>query len=185
MEKTPQEKRAIRLKNDYQEMKNIRGRVIEWKVVKGNPPYVEEYEITVNVRSIIGEEPKHRDQHVLRITLPPSYPLKSAPKIKMVSKPYVYHPNWYPDGAWCYGKWAYTEGLGHHIVRMIKTLQYDPEITHVKSSANPLAKEWYIKEKKKHEKWFPCDTRTLPDPLKKRFAIKHQSRRAFKIKPSL
>ena len=71
---TPQEQRRIRIKNDHKEMQNIQGAIIKWRPVFGSPPYVEVYEVTVNVRTIIGPRPDYRGTHVIRITLPPNYP---------------------------------------------------------------------------------------------------------------
>ena len=51
---TPQEIRKIRLANDYKQMCNIRGSIISWVVTEGSEPYVEEYKLTVHVRTITG-----------------------------------------------------------------------------------------------------------------------------------
>jgi|GEM_PF-5792724 len=49
---TPQEIRRIRLKNDYDQMCNIKGNAISWMATKGTEPYVEEYKIALHIRSI-------------------------------------------------------------------------------------------------------------------------------------
>lgn len=176
---TPQEIRNLRLKNDYKEMVNIRGSIISWKTIKGVPPYVEEYQITVNVRSIIGEGPAYRDAHIVNVTIPSNYP-KAAPDVRMESNPIVYHPNWYRDGKWCFGTWSMSEGLGHHIVRMIRTLQYDLEITNEHSPANTDANNWFIS--KKGTGIFPCDKQALPDPTKKKMTTAFSEKKKFTIK---
>jgi ubiquitin-protein ligase len=125
---TSQEIRNLRLKSDYKEMCNIRGPVISWRATRGTPPYVEEYLLTVNLRSIIGEGPTYRDQHIISVELPGGYPT-TPPHVVMVSEPVVFHPNWWAQKHWCYGTWDISEGLGHHLIRMLRTLQYDPVIT--------------------------------------------------------
>lgn len=175
---TPQEIRNIRLKNDYKEMVNIRGNIISWKAIKGVPPYVEEYEVTVNVRGIIDNGPHYRDSHTIKVTIPANYP-RAAPDVRMQSTPYMYHPNWYRDGKWCYGTWIMSEGLGHHVVRMVRTLQYDLEITNEDSPANTDANDWF--RSKRNANIFPCDTQVLPDPTKKKMSINFSEKKKFNI----
>lgn len=62
---TPQEIRKIRIENDHTEMKNIKGDIIDWKAVKGNAPFVESYELTVRLKSIISRSPSYRSEHTL------------------------------------------------------------------------------------------------------------------------
>ncbi len=166
---TPQEQRKIRLKNDYAEMQNIQGTIVQWIPTNGVPPYVEEYKLTVKVRTIIGPGPTYRDLHIIKVSLPPSYPLGSPPQIVMETSPQPFHPNWFTDRRWCYGSWVISEGLGHHIIRMIRTLQFDSEITNPDSSANYVAKNWYLENQ--HRNWFPCDRQILPDPTMERFGF--------------
>lgn len=163
---TPQEIRRIRLENDYKEMRNIQGSIVSFEA-KGTPP--DEYILTVKVKGIIGPGPDYREEHLLEMKLPASYPA-SAPEIVMKSHPKPYHPNWFLNGKWCSGDWDMVEGLGHLVVRMIRTLQYDIEITNENSPANTDAKDWYVKNR--HRGFFPCDRQTLPDPTKTRFEIK-------------
>ena len=87
----------------------------------------------------------------------------------MISNPQPFHPNWYPSRLWCYGYWDMAESLGLHIVRMLRTLQFDEEITNENSAANSDANVWYVKNKASH--LFPCDTQILPDPTKTKFKI--------------
>ena len=55
-----------------------------------------------------------------------------------------------------------SEALGDHVIRMIKTLQFDLDITNENSPANNEANAWYIS--KKYSGIFPCDKTKLPDP---------------------
>lgn len=175
---TPQEIRHIRLKNDYKEMCNIRGPIIQWKATKGTEPIVEAYQLTVNIRSIIGSRPNYRDQHVINIVLSGSYPL-AAPSVTMASDPVIFHPNWFPNKTWCFGSWAMSEGLGHYVIRMLRTLQFDPNITNENSPANREAKDWYVANRGRNI--FPCDTQTLPDPMKSKFEIQNPVKKKFII----
>lgn len=176
---TPQEIRNLRLKNDYEEMENIKGALIDWKPVRGTLPFIEEYELTVNVNGIISSTPSYRDKHTIKLVLPAGYPI-APPEIYMQSTPIVFHPNWFPVGKWCFGKWMMAEGLGHHVVRMIRTIQYDTEITNENSPANQEANKWYLL--KKNSGLFPCDRKGLPDPTKKRFEINQTPKKKFIIK---
>jgi ubiquitin-protein ligase len=162
---TPQEVRAIRLSNDYKEMLRLRGSIIVWKAVRGTPPIVEEYEVTINVRTIFGidlsRRPSYRSSSVVRLSLPNEYPAV-APHIGMITIPPPFHPNWFTNGSWCYGTWNPAESLGNFISRMIKTLQFDPLITNPDSPANREATTWYLENK--NSGFFPCDRQVLPDP---------------------
>lgn len=161
---TPQEIRRIRLTTDYKQMCNIQGDIISWVPTKGVPPYVEEYRVTIHVRTITGVsggKPVYRDTSVVTVSLPPNYP-REKPKIIMESDPQPFHPNWYTHKLWCCGMWFTSESLGDHVIRMVKTLQYDLDITNEFSPANVDAKEWYVKNK--HSGLFPCDHQKLPDP---------------------
>lgn len=177
---TPQERRNIRLKNDYQEMCNIRCPFIKWEAIKGIAPYIEEYKVTVNIRSIINDNPTFREEHELLIQIPPDYPRLSS-TITMVTHPVIFHPNWYTsDSRWCYGTWNISEGLGHHVIRMIKTLQFDLDITNPNSPANRGAKKWFLE--RFNSGIFPCDKKTLPDPTKQKMTISTNSiRKKFSV----
>lgn len=160
---TSHETRNIRLKNDHDAMCNLRGSIIQWRAVKGTPPYVEAYELTVNIRSIISSRPDYRDQHLIRIEMPGDYP-KSPPVAVMISDPGVFHPNWWAHKKYCPGKWAFSEGLGDHVIRMLQTLQYDPDVTDENDAANKAAAAWYVANRNRG--LFPCDTQSLPNPFK-------------------
>jgi len=145
-------------------MCNIQGNTISWVATRGNAPYIEEYLITVNVRTIIGAGkgmPQYRESSIISVTLPADYP-RGKPKTLMKSSQQPFHPNWWPDGRWCEGSWAMSEGLGDYVIRMVKTLQFDPDITNEHSPANGDAKIWYIL--RKNSGIFPCDRTKLPDP---------------------
>ncbi|PIY10465.1 MAG: hypothetical protein COZ18_05950 [Flexibacter sp. CG_4_10_14_3_um_filter_32_15] len=166
---TPQEIRNRRLANDYKEMENISGSLLSFEPLVGNVPYVEEYEVTIFVRSILDTQPTYRNQHKLKITLPEAYP-QAPPQLELLDEPFVYHPNWFKNGRWCYGTWEMSEGLGRHMIRMIRTLQYDMEITNEHSPANEEARNWYLRMR--NSGIFPCDKQEMPDPTKERAAKK-------------
>jgi len=176
---TPQEQRQIRLQNDYKEMLNIQGESIKWKPIKGEPPYVEEYELTIKIKTIVSSQPEYRNQHHLKLVLPEQYP-NVAPQISMLTSPPPFHPNWYTSGRWCFGTWDISEGLGDHVNRMIRTLQFDLHFINPDSPANGTAKDWFLANRNKG--LFPCDQTILPDPTKSRFEIKQPAKKKFEIK---
>ncbi|PTX61107.1 ubiquitin-protein ligase [Kordia periserrulae] len=175
---TPQEIRKLRLKNDYKEMVNIKGDIITWEAINGNVPYIEAYKVTLKIKGITGKGPTYRDTHIVNVKIPADYP-RVAPEVRMESQPVVFHPNWYRDGKWCFGTWIMSEGLGHHIVRMARTLQYDLEITNEESPANREANSWFLK--KKGGNIFPCDTQLLPDPTKEKMNFSMKPKKKFTI----
>jgi len=176
---TPQEIRQDRLKNDYAQMCNIRGDIIQWEAIRGTPPFVEEYHLTVNVRTIIGNGPNYTNKIYLRLQLPGNYPI-SPPIISILRGPTPFHPNWYVDGHWCYGQWFVNEGLGEHVIRMVKTLQYDPNITNESSAANGAAARWYLQ--KRGSNLFPCDKQSLPDPTAAKGTSAKTGGKKFEVK---
>lgn len=155
--------RSIRLRNDHAQMSNLRGHMIDWQPIRGQAPYVEEYLLTVRVRTIVHPHPRYRDAHQIRVILPRDYPMR-PPAAFMLTKPWAYHPNWYAtDGRWCYGSWSITESLAQYVLRMVRSLQYDMEITNENSPANAEANRWY-KLNRSVPGLFPCDTQPLPSP---------------------
>lgn len=161
---TISETSRARRATDYRELMSMRGPVLDVKPVSGTPPYVDAYELTINVRSIVGPEPTYRGVHKVHLSLPAGYPLSDFPKAVMISKPYTFHPNWFKNGAWCYGSGSLcTEGLGNFVVRLIQTMQFDENLIDLNSVANLDAGNWY-RQHKNIPGLFPCDTTKLPQP---------------------
>jgi hypothetical protein len=163
------EQRRIRLKNDFQSMQNITRSWLTWKAVSGPEPYVESYELSIDLRTIVGSGPNYSNKHKIVVNLPGTYPHKSAPQVVYRGSPKPFHPNWFVDGRWCSGVWLIHEGLGEFVVRMIQTLQYHVLITNERSAANSEANSWYMREKESGK--FPCDKTELPDPTSSRIKI--------------
>lgn len=161
----PQEIRRRRLESDYQEMINLKGPIIQWNALEGIEPFVDKYELTVNIRSIIGPLPTYRERHKIVVTLPGNYPME-APQVFYPATPRPYHPNWWPAGSWCYGTWNNSESLGYHILRMLRILQFDPAVTNENSPTDRDLKMWYCDHKSSD--LFPCDKQQLPDPTSKK-----------------
>jgi len=163
--------RRARLEADFMQMKNLYGTAVECTSIRGQEPHTEKYKLIVRIRTIVSPAPQYRDVHELTLDLPPSYPV-DPPRIVMVTQPVPFHPNWWPQqsgGHWCYGTWSLAEALGQHVVRMIRTLQFDPVITNTKSPANKEANAWY--QRHLSDGLFPCDRTRLPDPSRARFVI--------------
>src|SRR5262245_64989040 len=95
---SPIERRRIRLRNDYSSMENIRTSWLSWKALTGIPPFVEQYELDIQLRTIIGPNPQYRDRHVVQVTLGPDYPVTAAPVVQMITTPPPFHPNWFSSG---------------------------------------------------------------------------------------
>ncbi len=172
---TPQEIRRQRLANDFRQMQRIHSDLIQVKEA-GSPP--DRYVLTVKVKTIIGPLPTYRDRHQIEVVLPPRYPL-IKPEARMLTRPQPYHPNWWSDGRWCSGDtWTPVESLGSFVLRMVRTLQFDREITNPASPANSQAANWY--RQRLARGLFPCDRSVLPDPDHSRFEI--QPKKASRLR---
>ena len=163
---------AIRVKNDYEMMKNMKGKVIDFTVDDEDNP--RNYVITFHIHSIIGEDsagkPIYRDVHTVDLQLPSDYP-QSPPRGKMRERPQPYHVNWYSDGAWCYGHWEISEPLWSYVRRMARTLQFAPEYTNAGSRANRSDEVLAFWNKSSNKKLFPCDKQELPTGDRKKSRI--------------
>ena len=170
---------AIRLKNDYKLMESIKGNIIDWKLTKGSSSVPEEFKITFNIRSVVSSGPEYREKHEAKLIIPDGYP-HTAPEMIMLTKPFVFHPNWYRDGRWCPGNWIMTESLSDFVLRGARTLQFHGLITNPSSSANGDAKDFYLRNKS----LFPTDTKNLPSPSlepKKKFVIVSEAKKKKKF----
>ena len=120
---------------DYREMLQLQDRpYLSWIVTKGEPPYAEEYLLTVRIRTYALSATADRyivstiDKCTIRITLWDSYP-KIAPNTKMLNMPPVFHPNWYSKGTYCPSTlWQESDSLKDYVKRMLGTLTYDPSL---------------------------------------------------------
>lgn len=161
--------RQERLAADYREMLKIQDRpYCSWIASKGEPPYAEEYLLTVRVRTYALSVMSGRytvgviRQCVIRVTLWDSYPYV-APHIRMLGFPPVFHPDWYSKGTYCSCEpWRPDSSLKEYILRMIGTLQYDPALMGTDSPANIKALDWYGKNRE-NGAWFPSDTTPLTE----------------------
>ena len=159
------ETRKKRLANDYRELMSMEGPYLSVRPISGRAPYYDEYELTIRIRTIIGPEPTYRGVHVVRLSFPAGYPTEDYPRVVMVTKPYPFHTNWFRSGAWCYGSASHnTEGAGNYVVRLMQTLQFDPNMIDTNSAANMDAANWYT-QNKHIAGLFPCDTSKLPQPV--------------------
>lgn len=174
---TPQEIRRQRLSHDARQMQRIHSDLIGVQEF-GSPP--DRYVLTVRVKTIIGPVPDFRDQHEIELTLPAGYPM-TKPEARMLTRPQPFHPNWFGSGIWCSGDdWNPTEGLGFFVLRMVRTLQFDPDITNPSSPANREAAVWYTQRLPRGE--FPCDHSVLPDPEHNRFQMRPPSASRFTMR---
>ena len=151
-----------RIANDYKEMCCIQSSpMVSWVATKGVAPYIEEYLLTINVKTYCSPT-KTMNQCKVRIVLPPNYPTV-APNAIMEGT-MVYHPNWFQNThRWCCGNYRMSESLGNYVVRMIQTLQFDPVVTFPDDPADKKIASWY-KEHMNDKKMFPTDKQPLPNP---------------------
>lgn len=161
--------RNERLATDYREMLTIQDRpYLSWIAAKGEIPYVEEYLLTVRLRTYVLGTRDDRyvvgvtDRCTVRITLWDSYPY-IAPGIRMLSIPPVFHPDWYSKGTYCSSvPWRPGTSLKDHVMRMLMTLKYEPSVMETKTPANYKALDWYEKNRD-NSALFPSDPAVLTE----------------------
>ncbi len=164
---TKSELRNMRLEAAYKDIQKFKGqKYIEWEAAKGTAPHVEEYLMTIRVRTYCGKG-KTMDSCKVRVSFPDNYP-QQPPNVKMVSSPLVYHPHWFKEGDYCPGSWWIGETFENYIKRMIMTLQNDPSMVNEKglSAANREAMDWYWANRNNRD-LFPSDHQELS--TKRRF----------------
>ena len=161
--------RRDRLAEDFREMLKLQSRpYLSWIATKGELPYAEEYLLDVRLRTyalsvredsyIVGTI----DRCTIRVTLWDSYPYV-APSITMLNLPPVFHPDWYSKGTYCPREpWRPDRSLKDHVLRMLKSLQYDPSEQDTDSPANYKALDWYRKNRD-NTAWFPSDRTPLTE----------------------
>ena len=163
------ENRNDRLAADYREMLKIQDcPYLSWIVTKGEPPYAEEYLLTVRLRTYVlradhgAYQVGAAHRCTIRITLRDSYP-HTAPHIRMLSIPPVFHPDWYSKGSYCSPEpWRPEHSLKDHVLRMLSSLRYDPALIGSGAPANYKALEWYEKQKD-NAGLFPSDMTELTE----------------------
>ena len=161
--------RNERLERDYREMLKIQDRpYLSWIATKGELPYAEEYLLTIKVRSYVFRAERGVctvgvvRRCTVRLTLWDSYP-HTAPYVKMLDLPPVFHPNWFSKGTYCAPTpWNPEDSLADYVKRLIRTLQYDPALIETDAPANFKALEWYLKNRENGE-LFPSDTTQLTE----------------------
>ena len=161
--------RNERLAADYREMMKIQNRpYLSWIAVKGEPPYVEEYLLDVNLRSYALAVKSHKyiigavNRFIIKVTLWDSYPY-IAPNIRMLNIPPVFHPDWYSKGTYSPSqKWSPDILLKDYIKDMLDAMRYEPSLIHTSAPANYKAMDWY-KKNIDNTSLFPSDTTELSE----------------------
>lgn len=177
--------RDERLMSDYREMLKIQHRpFLSWIATKGNPPCAEEYLLTVRVRTYVLTAQSSRyvvgavDRCAVLVSLWDSYP-DTAPYIRMLSQPPVFHPDWYSKGTYCSSMpWRPDISLKDWIMRMIGTLRYDPALMDTVTPANYKALDWYLKNAG-NAAWFPSDPAALTENSAEEIAAAEQAADPF------
>jgi hypothetical protein len=150
----------MRLVADYNQMMAIRGAVVAWEPVRGSEPHVEAYRLILKVRTIIGPGPDYADEVRATLELGAKYPFSEAPRT-VAEPPVPYHPNWYASGLWDRGMWSPLEGLGAHVIRLVRTAQFAPELVNLTSPSNAEATRWW--RSVANRGWFPSDRQAVPE----------------------
>ena len=161
--------RNERLERDYREMLKIQDRpYLSWVCVKGEPPRVSEYLLTVRLRTYaLRASSDGYTVGVIRcctikVSLWDSYP-QVAPNIRMLSYPPVFHPCWYSKGAYCPPTpWDPACTLKDYMMQMLRTLVYDPSVSDPAAPANYKALDWY-QQHRDDPAWFLCDQTALTE----------------------
>lgn len=159
--------RNKRLEHDYYCMKKLSEMcpAIQWEAIGGTVPNITKYKVTFKLRTIIGTglggKPKYRSTSTVIIDLK-DYPFNKL-STQMVEIPRPNHPNWYQSGSWCQrgGGSSVVEDLVTLVIRMAKTIQFDPSVTSTSDWADPVAAQWWDQNKSKG--WFPSDTTKIPE----------------------
>ena len=179
------ENRNERLAADYREMLAIQGQpYLSWIASRGEPPYAEEYLMTVKVRTYaftmrsgVCTVGAIRRCTVL-MTLRPSYP-DTAPCIRMLDIPPVFHPNWYSKGMYCaHEPWRPERSLKDYVKQMIGTLCNDPNLIETDYPANYKALDWYLKHRD-DASLFPSDTVELTENSEEQTAAAERDAATF------
>ena len=176
--------RNERLAADYREMLKIQALpYLSWIVTKGDPPYAEEYLLSVGLRTYALSS--NEDSYIvgairrctIRVTLWDSYP-HIAPNIKMLNIPPVFHPDWFSKGTYCPSEpWRPELSLKEYIVRMLSLLIYASPMEQA-TPANYKALDWYLKNRDK-DALFPSDNTVLTENSEEEAAALEEAAKGF------
>lgn len=163
------ENRNERLEKDFGEMLKLKNRpYLDWMVIKGEPPCAEEYLLRIKLRTYVFRAKNGKctvgavSHSTIKVTLRDSYP-DTAPYVTMLDIPPIFHPDWYSKGTYCpIDAWTPDTSLKDFILRMLRTLQYDPSLIKEELPANYKALEWFIKNRDTSS-LFPSDTTVLTE----------------------
>lgn len=161
--------RNERLAKDYRDMMKIQDRpYLSWIAIKGELPNAEEYLLDVKLRTYVLSVQSGRyavgavHRCTIRVTLRDSYPM-TAPYVKMLDIPPVFHPDWYSKGVYSPSEpWRSDTSLKDYIMRMLSTLCGDPGRFETNTPANYKALDWYMKNRN-DASLLPSDTTGLTE----------------------
>lgn len=161
--------RNERLAADYREMLKLQNRpYLSWIVTKGEPPYAEEYLLSVSLRSYALTASDERyivgviDRCTVKVELWGSYP-HIAPNIRMLNIPPVFHPNWYSKGTYCPKEaWRPDTPLKDYVIQMLGTIAYVPDAIETAYPANYKALDWFRRNQDSPD-LFPSDKTVLSE----------------------
>lgn len=137
--------RNQRLSADHQKLLALvesNGDRLAIQSIQGTPPY--RYEVTIRCKSVVafrGGRPVYGENHMVRISLPPGYPLQDRPRATLLTP--IAHPHIFSNRDVCIGsQGSVTEFLDAFVRRLYDILRYDPRYLDPRSPANLPAMEW-------------------------------------------
>ena len=133
----PEQIKKLRLKHDYLEMCKLSGDAISFIPLRGDIPFVKEYKLIINARTIVGidkkKKPIFREKSEVIVTLPSDYPQR-PPTWLMTTLP-IFHSDFYENGAWSYGVYRFGELLTDMVISLVKSFQYEQGGSSLKTMA--------------------------------------------------
>lgn len=98
-----------------------------------------------------------QEKSLIHIDLLDNYPIAADrtewPKITVRTP--IFHPNIFVSGLICLGDWKTTEYLDFLVIRIVRTICFDPQFIDPFSPANSLANIWYKEKLRTNPGWFP------------------------------
>lgn len=160
--------RQARLAADLKVLRRFRSHVMSFQAIDSYEP-PEAYHIHYELRSLVGfdgDSPVYRTGHDVEIRMPFEYP-RVQPIVRLISQPFVLHPNIWADGRLCIeDRWIPGIGipLDTLVERVGKIIAYQ-EIN-LRSPANRDSQTIaWVQAHQAEPGWFPLDKAQirLPD----------------------
>ena len=155
--------RTQRLREDFAALQRMKCDAFDFDAFM--PPAPDRYVLRFKLRSLIkvdGGRPIYSQPghvHVVHLNLPPEYPDLLSREHVHFAPPSIFHPNVWANGDYCVRGFSLSESLGRFVLRLARTIQFDPAYTGDDSPANHDANSWF----RANRRLFPLDRTRLPD----------------------